>query len=30
MAEFPKSYNSEEAEKKWYEAWVGKGYFKPT
>jgi valyl-tRNA synthetase len=29
MAEFPKSYNSEEAEKKWYEAWVGKGFFKP-
>jgi valyl-tRNA synthetase len=29
MAEFPKSYNPEEAEKKWYEAWVGKGYFKP-
>jgi len=29
MAEFPKSYNPEEAEKKWYETWVAKGYFKP-
>ncbi len=29
MAEFPKSYNPEEAEKKWYETWAAKGYFMP-
>jgi valyl-tRNA synthetase len=29
MTEFPKSYNPEEAEKKWYDTWAAKGYFMP-
>jgi valyl-tRNA synthetase len=29
MAELPKSYNPEEAEKKWYEKWASMGYFRP-
>ncbi len=29
MAQLPKSYNPEEAEKKWYEKWASMGYFKP-
>lgn len=29
MEDFPKSYNPEEAEKKWYEIWAARGYFMP-
>jgi len=29
MKEFPKTYNAEEAEEKWYDFWVEKGYFRP-
>ncbi|MGD8352162.1 MAG: valine--tRNA ligase [Nitrospirota bacterium] len=29
MAQLPKSYNPEEAERKWYEKWASMGYFRP-
>jgi valyl-tRNA synthetase len=29
MKDFPKSYNAKESEDKWYDAWAGRGYFRP-